>query len=233
MNTLETSPQPAPDHGILPAPAPVTSPELSPVPQLSTLNSQPAAEPSCKRHRTGRVARLPKEIRSRINQMLDDGFPYLQIIQNLGESAGPLTEKCIRSWKNGGYQDYLRDQQLLDEARIRSEFLTDFVREDPSIDTFQAAHKLAAALICRAIAEFGSQTFHDAVKANPLNLLRMLNALSRITAGGLKCQRFLAEEAERLAKSAPETQNHPGVAANPVGLTEPAVAELNHRLNLM
>ena len=66
-----------------------------------------------------------------------------------------------------------------------------------------------------------------------LNLLHMLNARSRITAGSLNCERHLADEAERLAKSSPETQNHPGISPKPVGLTEPAVAELNQRLNLM
>ncbi|HEY5914809.1 MAG TPA: hypothetical protein VJA21_29820 [Verrucomicrobiae bacterium] len=55
----------------------------------------------------------------------------------------------------------------------------------------------------------------------------------RITAAGLKCQRFLADEAERLGKSSSETQNYPAIAPNPVGLTESAVAELNRKLNLM
>jgi hypothetical protein len=45
----------------------------------------------------------------------------------------------------------------------------------------------------------GADTFRKAVAANPLNCLRMLNTLSRLTAGGLKCERHLAEQVERKA----------------------------------
>ena len=76
----------------------------------STLNSLAAPKPGDggptlnhpSRHRNGHVARLPKEIRQRINQMLDDGLPYAQIIKNLGPKRKKLDTSHIGSWKTGG-----------------------------------------------------------------------------------------------------------------------------------
>src|SRR5437867_464746 len=57
---------------------------LSPVPDPGP-SPAPPASPIKRRQRTGTVARLPKEVRQRINYMLDDGLSYAQIIEQLGE----------------------------------------------------------------------------------------------------------------------------------------------------
>jgi hypothetical protein len=41
------------------------------------------------RSRCGKVARLPKEIRDQLNEMLLDGVPHHQIIQKLHHNFGP------------------------------------------------------------------------------------------------------------------------------------------------
>jgi len=166
--------------------------------------------PSHSRRRNGRVARLPREIRTRVNQMLDDNLPFRQILQNLGEFRGSITVACIGRWKKGGYQDYLLELARLDETRLRSEFIAELVKADPSIDAYQAANKISAGLICRTVAELGSQSLHDAVKRDPLNFLRLLNSLPRLTASGLQCEKFLAEQAERLAQTRAAAQPAPG-----------------------
>ena len=53
--------------------------------------------------------------------------------------------------------------------------------------------------MCEALADVGADTFRKALR-DPHTCLRMLNALGRITAAGLRCERHLADEAARKAK---------------------------------
>src|SRR5438309_10005047 len=80
----QPGPEPAPGAEIVSAQAePSTLNHPSSVVPLTNEDQPSTAQKH--RHRNGHVARLPKEIRQRINEMLDDGFAYKQIIENLGE----------------------------------------------------------------------------------------------------------------------------------------------------
>jgi hypothetical protein len=205
-----------------------TTPAL-PVPAaVTTVDIQVPPEPKHTRARNGKVARLPKAIRDRLNWMMLDSIPYRQIIQDLGPRGRHLTENCLSTWKTGGHQDFLKELRLLDEYRVRHELTLDLAREDRGIDVFQAANKIAASLICQAVAEVGADTLRQAVQANPLNLLRMLNSLSRVTTGGLKCQSLLDSQADRAAR---RQQQKP--ARGKKGLSKAVVQEMNDKLNLM
>jgi hypothetical protein len=161
--------------------------------------------------------------------MLDDGLPYAAICDHLAQQGIHLTEDSIGRWKKGGYQDYLRELRLLDESRLRYELTLDLAREEQGIDVFQAAHKLAAALICEAVAEIGADSLRQAVKLNPLNLLRMLNSLSRLTTGGLKCERHLSDQAQRDARLQQQQQQPEAKKC----ISQEALNQIVHDLNLI
>ncbi|HWW02093.1 MAG TPA: hypothetical protein VNZ64_20500 [Candidatus Acidoferrum sp.] len=209
-------------------PALTASSIASPEPPAAQSAENPIPIIKRSRQRRGKVARLPKEVRARIDQLLDDGFPFDEIPQQLGEQGRHLTADSIRRWKKGGYQDHLREQRLLDESRLRYQLTLDLAREDQGIQAFQAAHKLAAALICEAVAELGADSLREAIKANPLNLLRMLNSLARLTTGGLKCERHLADQAQLQLNlnSQPPPQAKRGI-------TPESIKEMTEKLNLM
>ncbi len=116
--------------------------------------------------------------------MLQDGLPYEDIIATLRQDGHDLSKVNLHNWKVGGCQDWLREQSLLHQAQSRYELALDLARQSTGIESFQAAQKLAASLICQTIAELGAQTLRQACASNPLNILRMLNALSRLTTGG-------------------------------------------------
>ena len=214
---ITATPSPAPDD-LAPAPNQHQS-------QIRIQNSKiPNPAP---RRRRSLIARFPKAIRDQINQMLDDGLPYAAIRQRLGDLGTALSDDSIGRWKIGGYQDYLRELRLLDESRLRYEFTLDLARDEPGIDVFQAAHKTAAALICEAVAEIGADSLRQAVKLNPLNLLRMLNSLSRLTTAGLKCERHLADQ----ALQNPNYQQPQPKAKK--GISSGSVQEMEDALHLM
>ncbi len=134
-------------------PYPYQDQPLQPAP-IQQVPEKPSPEPD---HRgKGKIARLPKKVRDQINQMIDDGLPYGQIIQQLGEFGIGLSEKNISNWKNGRHQAWLNQQERLDRMRVRQEFAMDLVREDGGATTRQAAFQIAGLQLCDLLDDFDS-----------------------------------------------------------------------------
>jgi hypothetical protein len=195
-------------------------------------NSSPASgdaedKPKYRHGRTGKVARLSKDARDQVNEMLSDGLPYADIIANLGEAGAGLDEGHIGTWKNGGYQDWLREQTLLEQCRRRQELTLDFARENTGVDALQASQNIVIGLLTQALAECGEEAIRDSFQKNPLNILRAVGALSRLTSGGLKLHRHQAEVAQQSAN----TQRN---AADPKkGISPDVLQQMINQLNLM
>jgi hypothetical protein len=75
--------------------------------------------------RTGKIARLPKAIRDELNRRLSDGEPGKDLVAWLNalpevqrivaEFGGrPVREQNLSEWKQGGYEDWLRQQEALE-----------------------------------------------------------------------------------------------------------------------
>ena len=73
--------------------------------------------------RNGKVARLPEHARELINQLLEDGLAYRQVIERLPQAVVlpyPISEMNLSNWVHGGYQDWRR-KKLLAEAGLTAE----------------------------------------------------------------------------------------------------------------
>lgn len=193
----------------------------------SILNPKSKIKNSSRRRRS-QIAGLSKELRDQVNRMLDDGFSYPAVRDKLAELGIPVTDDCVGRWKKGGYQDHLHELRLLDQSRARFELTLDLAREEQGIDVYQAAHKIAAGLIAEAVAEIGADSLREAIKANPLNVLRMLNSLSRLTTGGLKCERHLTDQADRDLRLQQQQAPQPKK-----GLSKESIKEMEDALHLM
>jgi len=205
----------------------------------STLNPQPSTGGSLQssgepppqgpsRQRRSAIARLPKATRRRINEAIDDGIEYGEIIASLGEEGKNLNTDIMHRWKTGGYQDYLREQRLLDQCRARQEAALELLTKNNPLNSFQATQQLASAQICEVLAEIGPEMFREALTTSPHNLFRMLNTFARLTNGGLKCERHLADEAQRKEQLADEAS-----PKKKKGMSKKSVREMKDRLNLM
>src|SRR5437016_475147 len=139
-------------------------PESVPVPPESP--KTPSSKSPAPRQRNGSVARLPKAVRTQINQMLDDSVPHPEIIENLGEYGKGLHPDHIRRWKAGGYQDYLREQRLLAQCRLRHDRAFDLLRDNNPINGFQATQQIAHAQLCEHLADVGPAILGDPVVAH-------------------------------------------------------------------
>ena len=104
----------------------------------------------------------------------------------------------------------------------------DLLREQSPVGAFQATQQLATAQICEAVAEIGGDILRQALVANPLNYFRMLNSFSRLTNGGLRCERQLLENLERTTKAKKSAGD-----GKPGGVSDTTFQEMEEKLRLM
>jgi hypothetical protein len=79
--------------------------------------------------RTGKIARLPKELRDVVNLMLRDGATYQQVIEKLKDHGHELNAENISNWFEGGFCDWEREQKRIEEMRARSQMALEMVKE--------------------------------------------------------------------------------------------------------
>jgi len=167
------------------------------MPPPSSAQSVPdsAAKPAQRRHRrNGNVARLPKLIRDSMNEMLRDGLPYPAIIKKLNSSASPLphtiSEQNLSRWKDGGHQDWLKEQAWLEHTRARQESALDLVHDFDATQVNYAALQIATLHIFEALRDLGPGTLDEKLGGNSAAFARLLNALSRASKETLHLQKY-------------------------------------------
>jgi hypothetical protein len=141
------------------------------------------------RRRSGKIARLPQELRVLLNLMLRDGAPYSRIIEKLAERGHHLNSDNLSRWHAGGYQDWLQDQAWLEEMRLRLDFASEILR-DPNGPMLEAAClRIAITQLYNLITTFEPSVLKPQMASQPGSYSRILNALCNLTQSALKCER--------------------------------------------
>jgi len=85
--------------------------------------------------RNGKIARLPLAVREELNRRLQDGVTGKAVVAWLNDhadvkallqrefNARPVTEQNLSEWKQGGYQDWLQQQEVREFVRTFQEGL--------------------------------------------------------------------------------------------------------------
>src|SRR6185369_15024245 len=149
--------------------------------------------------RNGKIARLPKAVRDRINQWIDDGRTYPQIIKNLGDDAKDLNPGHFSEWRKGGYEDYLRHQEWRDQLRILRENGSDMTE-------LTDGPKFQETLVQIALTEIFRVLEQRELKPDSLNYVRLFNALARLNREALGLRKYndqLAKEEKELKQLDP------------------------------
>ena len=184
-------------------PAPPASPPTAPAqPQ-----DQPETESSKRRH-NGFVARKPKEVREKINLMLEDGVPYRKIIENLAEDGQGLSEDCIRSWKHGGFKEWLVTLQQADALASTREAALHLLKEKAGEPAQDAARTVVAAQLYELLLSFNPTSFAAALAEKPDLYLGLVNALARLCECEAVSNHRRAQQAA-LASKLPANQTTP------------------------
>ena len=177
-------------------------------PLSSTPTFRPGTQdPPSANRRNGKIARLPKSTRDMINRMLDDGLPYQVIIEEIHDSTDPALQCSISlqnltNWKQGGYQDWLKDQRVIERTRVQMEFAADLLEAagpDPGL-IHQACNLVAALQMFTAILEHGDEALRLILMNKPAAYLSLLNTICNISDSGLKIDKHRAEMSGRAAE---------------------------------
>jgi hypothetical protein len=135
--------------------------------------------------------------------MIQDGVSYHRIIENL-PSAGapplpcPITENNLSDWKDGGYQDWLRDQFWREEMRTRHEIFSGLLNGADPIQLPEGGLQVAAIGLCELLRDLS--TSGTAGNPDPDRYVRAANSLARLSRSILTLQQYRNACAEAQAK---------------------------------
>ena len=164
--------------------------EQLPLPDPTLETSSTEDTPHKRLRHNSKIARLPKADRDFINDLLDDGFTYGQIVQELQELDPPLpypiSERNLSGWYATGYQEYLRHQERLEILTSRFDFALDLAQSYGPEKLQALTLQMAAIRIC----EFLTQTSLADPETDSSIYLRLLSALPRITKEALNVKKY-------------------------------------------
>jgi hypothetical protein len=149
-------------------------------------SSQSPIATSHHRRPNGKVARLPERLRDLVNQMLRDGFIYDAIIQKLREHGVSLLKSNLSHWRNGGHQDWLKQQVWLKEMDSRLAFALDSVRNNEPGLFSKASSELAAMRLFQTLQNFHLQAPAHDLSTDPMSFIRTTNAVCRLSSSVLQ-----------------------------------------------
>ena len=157
-------------------------------------------QPGSKRRR-GHIARLPKILRDKVNTMLDDGATYADIVAELEKSTNPplpfpVSADNITRWVEGGYQDYLRNQQYLDEIRLRQYPSEDFAQNFDATAVGNATIQLGMLHVFESLRAISSGKLN--LSDDPMAFARVMNSVARASRELMLLQKY--QDANALAR---------------------------------
>ena len=184
------------------------SPETKTLPE-SLPETREAAEP---RHRHGKVARLPKPARDIICRMLQDGSPYRSILEKLGPEAKGLSKHHISEWKKGGYLDWQRENQWLEELRAQQQFALEMLLSGDQNRFPHVVLQIAATQVFQALRKVAPDNLNGKFDSDPASYTRLLNSLSRLSRSSLYFTKY--EDLRADAKAAELKRRDPNRKLN-------------------
>lgn len=167
--------------------------------------------------RTGKVARLPKVIRDRLNQQLRDNVPGKELVRWLNAlpevrhlvaeqfHGRVITPQNLSEWRQGGYQDWLAHEERRDWARRLDDEAQDLHSDSITQPLMENIASMFEVVLGQAVMRFLDKPVESAEDLKPLM------GLSREIA---KHRRL----AVATAKARQDKLNHPGEDQTPHGM---------------
>jgi hypothetical protein len=141
----------------------------------------PADPPLSIPKRRGKVARLPKEIRTEVNLLLDDGKPYEEIVQFLEQKGFPgFNSVNLHNWKEGGFQDWRREQERLENQQLQREWITDLIAQTTPGEVNHLSLQLFSAQIMDTLFGLDTRDLKNGLGSNPRHYIALLNSVCRM-----------------------------------------------------
>jgi len=146
----------------------------------------------------------------------------------MGEKGLKLFKQNLVTWRRGGYQDWLSDQEhVLNLERIR-EYALRIVKEHQGTAIQEAGIQVAAAQVYELLVNFDASVLRKKFKGDTAGYTKLVNVMARLGDGALRYERYRAEVAERKAKIQAQIEE-----VQRGGLTKERLANIEKELNLL
>lgn len=141
---------------------------------------QPDTRNQSRRAPRGKIGRLAKITRDKLNSMLRDGIEYANIIAALGEELKGVTPRNISNWHTSpSYQHWLLHQEWLEDLRAEQESAFDILRDFDAAKFNQGALQLAVTRLFLALRHLETVNLNDKLGGNARTFSSLVHALAR------------------------------------------------------
>ena len=203
--------------------------------ELMVDGSDPSDQPSTpkppakSRRPRGKIARMRKEDRDRLNFLLRDGVGYAEVISKLGEAGKGLIPRNVSSWHTGvGYQRWQMDQEWLEDMRADQEPGLDLLPDFDSSKFNEAALQVAVTQLFRAFRHIGSGELKQKLGGDPQGFARLVNALARACRETVNLQKHREAAAKAVAAELKRLDPTRKISDHEHGLVMDKVEEMFH-----
>src|SRR6266853_102502 len=139
-----------------------------------------------------KIAQLPAELRALVNQLLDQGHTYEEVVEEMAKHSISLNIDNVGKWFNGPYQDYLTALEWRDELQQLRDHAFSFGQEEGSVRFQEGVVQIGLTQIFRAMKE---KHFKD----DAANSLRLFNSLARLSREALVIRKYSDQRAQQKA----------------------------------
>lgn len=110
-----------------------------------------------RRRSTGKVDRLPCDLRETVEQMLINGAPYRVIVEYLKENGEVMSQMAVYTYA----KKYLATVELVTIAQNNFSMLLDEINKYPNLDTGEAMIRLASHHVVNALTSLKEEQLKD------------------------------------------------------------------------
>jgi hypothetical protein len=191
--------------------------------------------------RRSKIAKLPKDIQLQLNTMLDEGATYPSIVDWLATKGCPdITVDTLYQWKEGGFQDWLAQQQQTERAKALFQWEAEFLLQHPEVTPHSAAVLFGTCQLKGLLDEIDVLQAQGAFSEHPENYTRCFNSLARFARISFEMQQHkdrLQFESQKhrdlieLRAQTKEAKDQPPDPEKPI--TEKSLDKIEKKLNLL
>jgi hypothetical protein len=139
----------------------------------------------------GKIGRLPKATRDKLNRMLRDGCEQNEVLAKLGDEAKDITPKNISNWHNSpSYQHWELEQEWLENLRDEQESAFDLLDGFDTIKFNQAALQLAVTRLFLALRRLEAPGPNDKPEVIARTFSGLVHALSRASREATNLEKY-------------------------------------------
>jgi len=175
----------------------------------------------------GKIARLPNTLRDRICTMIRDSVPYKTIIKTLGKPVRHISERNFTNWKKHGYKHWLNEHEEIDRMHKASNLAMAAAKSNETMVVHQMTIHLVATQLQDALAKLNTKSIRESLEEDPGNFAKLVNAIARLSEGGLRFERYHTELADKKAELAKHI-----AAGKKNGFTPDVIAKMEHTLHM-